>query len=586
MAVADPGAGTYRFGRFEFDPRTGELSRDGVASRLAPQPARLLTVLLSRAGELVPRDDLRGEIWDDRTTVDFDLGLNYCLGRLRAALGDAARDPRFIETVPRRGYRFIAPVTPGRACPTLAVLPFDNLGRDREQEYLADGVTDALITELGKIGSLRVISRQSVLHLRGSQRSIGDLARELRVAALVEGAVLCDGPRLRITAQLVQARPERHLWAESFEGDLQDLLGLLGRVARAVARAVAVVLTPEEEARFARRVEVKAESQVAYLKARFHLGKWSRQDMEKGLAHLHEAIATDPQHAAAWAELASCMALLGYWGHLPWRVAYPKAKQAATRALALEPDSSSAHVAAAWTRQLLDWDCPGCEQELLRALELNPSNVEALVYHSAFLLETRGDRQAALREAREALRLDPVSPLTNTAVAWIYLFAGEPEAAAEQASRSLEMYPDALQAIYVLGWACLAQGRHAEAVAFFERARAISADAMTLGFLGHAYGRAGNAEAARGLLGELLRRHAQEPAPVKSLVAIYVGLGEHDRAFEQIDQAFADGDGAVFSLRIGPQYGPLANDPRFASYLARLSAVIGRSAPAEPALDT
>jgi len=580
MVVANGDPSAYRFGPFEFNPRTGELLREGVPSRLAPQPARLLALLLERAGELVSREEARGRIWDDQTSVDFELGLNYCLGRLRAVLGDSPREPRFIETVPRRGYRFVERVHVSPACPTLAVLPFENLSGDRDQEYLATGVSDALITELGKIAGLRVISRQSVLHLRGSERPLGELARELRADALVEGTVLREGTRLRVTAQLIQARPEQHLWAESYEGELNDLLGLLGRVARTAARSMAVVLTPEEEVRLARRVEVSAEAQVAYLRARFHLGKWSRQDIEKGLAYLHEAIAIDPNYAAAWAELATCMALLGYWGHVPWRVAYPSSKQAAARALALDPGSSAAHVAAAWTRQLCDWDLDGCEKELMRAVELSPSSAEAHVYYGAFLLEARNDRQAAFREGRLALQLDPVSAFTSASVAWLYLFAGQPEAAADQAARSLELYPNALQALYVLGWARVAQGLYADAVGLLERARALSPDSMTIGYLGHAYGRAGRADDARAALAELMRRNVQEPVPVKSLIAIYTGLGDYDRAFECIDRAFADRDPAVFSLRIGPPFQPLANDPRFASCLDRLSAIVGQQAPA------
>jgi TolB-like protein len=231
----------FRFGDFEFDPRTGELHCEGRTIRLAPQPCRILATLLDRAGQLVERDELRNALWSRDTFVDFDLGLNYCINRLRAVLGDDARAAQFIETVPKRGYRFIANVRPirGPREPAVAVLPFESLNRDPLVQYLPDSVMDALIDALARTNGIRVISRQSIIHLRGTTLSLAEISRALNVDAVVEGATLCVGTRARVTARLVQIQPEQHLWVDSYEGELADLLAMLSSMARQFADAIA-----------------------------------------------------------------------------------------------------------------------------------------------------------------------------------------------------------------------------------------------------------------------------------------------------------------------------------------------------------
>jgi TolB-like protein/Tfp pilus assembly protein PilF len=574
------GPGLVRFGRFEFTPGSLELRRSGRAVRLAPQPTRLLEALLARPGQLVTRDDLRVALWSRDTFVDFEAGLNYCLGRLRAVLGDDVRSPRYIETVPRRGYRFVAEVERvGEPHPTLAVLPFDNLGGDPSEEYLSDGVSDGLITELGKIASLRVISRQSVLAFKGSRLPIGDIARQLRASALVEGSVLRHGDRLRITAQLIEAEPERHLWSESYEGDPRDFLGLLSRVARAIAGAISVVLAPDEEVRFAaaegpRHERVNPEAHAAFLRGCFHLGKWSGAEIGRGLACLHEAIAIDPAHAAAHAATASSLLMLGYWGHMPWRAAYAKAREAAVRAVDLDRTSSQAHAALAFVRLLYDWDFTGCEAEVRRAIETGPSNEQAHLIDALYESWIRDDQEAALAAGRTALALDPVSPFTNSMIAWLLLFARRYEEAAGHAERTVLMYPDALQAHVVIAWCRLKGGDVAGATSIFERAVARNPDAMTLGFLGHALGLAGRAAEALSVLDRLLAGPADD-VRVKAVVAVLAGLGQVDAAFEWCERGLASRDAGVLSLRVSPPFDPLTGDPRFGALVERVGLAHG-----------
>jgi TolB-like protein/tetratricopeptide (TPR) repeat protein len=562
----------FRFGSFELDQQAGELRRRGKPVRLAAQPFRLLMALVSRAGQLVSREELRRELWGDRTFVDFELGLNYSLSRLRGVLGDDARSPKLIETVRGLGYRFVAPLesrrTPSR--PTLAVLPFENLTHDPRQDYLADGLADLLTTELAKVSALRVISRQSVRHLEESTRSLAEIGRELGVHVVVEGTLLCGGDRLRFNVQVVEVEMERHVWAGSFEGELGEAMALQGQVAGSVAHAIAVALTPEEEAKLARRSVTTPEAQIAFLRARHHLGKWSRLDLEAALGYLQEAVAADPGFAAAHADLALCLVFLGFWGHAPARDVYPRGRHEALRAIELDPGSSAAHLAEAWVGFFLDWDLAAAEQSVRRALALNPSNETAHLLRAVLEIWGRGNRAAALAEAATATALDPVSAFTNGLVAWLFLFVGEFQRAAEQAERTLVLHPNVVQAFHVLGWAHLERGQLGEAVDSFQRGRAISRDPLTLAYLALALARVGKRADAEALLPELVECVEQGRAPARSVAILYAGLGDLDRAFEWLERAYQEHDPGLLALRVGPMYEPFRRDARFQALLSRM----------------
>lgn len=569
MPDTQPQGEQVRFGSFEFDRRTLELRKGGRQIRLEPQPAQVLSALVGKAGDMVTRDELRQQLWSGDTFVDFEAGLNYCLGRLRATLGDTARQPEYIETLRGRGYRFVAGVERlGVRHRTIAVLPFGNIGGNPAEEFVADGVADGLITELGKIGALRVISRQSVLAFKGSTLGMAEIARQLQADTVLEGSVLQHGDRLRITAQLIEVQPERHLWAESYDGDPREFMELLVRVARAVAAAISVVLAPEDEARLAgagggARPRYKPEAQTAYLKARFHLGKWSGPEFEQGLKLLHEAIAIDPSHAPAHASLAACLSLLGYNGMAPARVVYPQAKAIAQRAVELEPYSSLGYPHLGFVKLVYDWDFEGADACFRRAIETGPNNEDALLTHAMYLLWVHGDKARALPEVRAALAIDPVSPFTNSMATWVMLMAFEWDEAATLAERALQMYPDALQPTTALAWARVAQGRLDEATSLFERAAAASPDPMTLGFLGHVYGLAGRAADAQRLLDKLTEADPTGHTCCKSIVSVLAGMGDADRAFEWIDRGIAERDGGLLCLRVSPPFIPLSRDPRF-----------------------
>ena len=318
MDPSGEGTSIFRFGPYEANLRTRELRKRGLRLHLRGKSFEVLTALLGHAGEVVTREELRRRLWPERILIDFENSLNSTVNRLRGVLGDSTVKPKFIETLPQLGYRFIAHVeAPPCAPPTLAVLPFENLNRDPEQDIFADGVADALTTALGSISTLRVISRQSVVHLKGTQRTVPEIARELKTDFVVEGSVLQASGRVRITAQLVQVAPERHLWAKAYECEMGDILTIQGQVSMAIAEAVKVVLTPAEKARLVQPRPVDAEAHLAYLKGLHHMGQWSRESFEKALAHFQSAVERDPSHALAYAYMADCHGMLGNWGIAP-----------------------------------------------------------------------------------------------------------------------------------------------------------------------------------------------------------------------------------------------------------------------------
>src|SRR5690349_10984304 len=394
MPQATDRSGRVRFGVFEVDLRACELTKRGLRIRLQEQPFEVLAMLLAKPGELVTREELQKKLWS-QTVVDFDHGLNKAINKIREALGDSAENPRFVETVARRGYRFLADVIPidtaadRRPGPeadvgmpptrphwtrswigfgfglalvlaaslswvlysrsqaslkirSLAVLPLESLSGDASQDYFADGMTDALIADLGQISALRVISRTSVMTYKRVRRPLPEIARELNVEAVVEGTVMRSGERVRITAQLIQVPDEKHLWAQSYEGDLQDTLALQNDVARAIAGQIQVTLNRQEEAALKKSRTVNPEAYDAYLKGRYFWNKRTGEGLKKAVEYFDRAIAADPAYANAHSGLADSYALMGDWeyGILSPRDAFPRAKAAATKALALDDNLS------------------------------------------------------------------------------------------------------------------------------------------------------------------------------------------------------------------------------------------------------
>lgn len=564
MTRTESRAEKFHFGPFEADARSRELRKGGLRIKLRDKSFAILITLLERPGEVVSRSELRNRLWPEGTFVDFENSLNSAMNRLRNALGDGPDSPRYVETLPRVGYRFIAPVEKVSIVPPrLAVLPFESLSPDPEHDLFADAVTEALITELGNVGALRVISRQSVLHLKGTQRTAPQIANELKVDAIVEGSVLNAAGRIRTTAQLIQVDPEQHLWAKAYECDLGDLLTTQGQIAQAIAEAIRVTLTSGEIARLGRARPVDPDAHVAYLRGRHHIGRWSRESLQKALEYFQIAVQKYPGHALAYAHMADCYAGLGYWGHMPFQEAYERSKEAALEALSLDDALSTAHWALAGAIWWHDWDLAACEAEFLRAIQLNPSDDRAHETYAFLLVWGRNDSHGALREIRLALDLDPLSQRVNCSAAWIYLFVDDYDGAIEQARKTLELFPDSLQSFYVIGLAEICRSRYDEAIAALEKAVAISPDALSTAYLGSALARAGRFDMALPLLHDLQSRSEREQVLPRCFVFLYASLGQRDLAFEWLERAYETRDAGLFTLRAMPLYDPLRSDSRF-----------------------
>ena len=569
-----------RFGVFEVDLRTGELRRSGLKIRLQDQPFQILAMLLERPGEVVTREELGQRLWPADTFVDFDRGLNTSIKRLREALGDSADNPRFIETLPRRGYRFIAAVE-GASRPKLLsgkilliVLPFENLSGDPTQEYFSDGMTEEMITELARLNpeALGVIARTSAMQYKSTNKGIDQIGHELGVDYILEGSVRRAGNRVRISAQLIQASDQTHLWADSYDRDLEDILTLQGEVARAIAGEIRIKVTPREQTRLASPRPVNRESHEAYLKGRYYWNKFTEEGLRKGLEYFQQAIAIDPGYALAYAGLADSYTILGSgYGYLPPNEAYPRAKVAAKKALEIDDTLPEAYTSLGAAKLFYDWDWRGAEQVLKRAIELNPSYCTAYELYG-FFLQAMGRLNEALREVRRALELDPLSLISNTDVGLGFLLARQYDQAIEQCQKSLEMDPNFIVAHEYLGRAYLEKSMFEESIAEFQKAITLSGGKTRFkAFLGNAYAASQRRGEALKLLHELQEFPTQRYVSSYDIATIYIGLGEKERAFEWLGKAYEERSCFLLWLKVDPIFDTLRSDPRFQDLLRRMN---------------
>jgi TolB-like protein/DNA-binding winged helix-turn-helix (wHTH) protein/Tfp pilus assembly protein PilF len=618
-----------RFADFELDLRTGELRRDGASLRLQPQPAKVLVLLVSKAGEVVTRQDLAQQIWASDTFVDFEHGLNYAVGQIRATLGDNPDHPIFLETLPKRGYRFIAPlqrepspavvvtesapikppietdskkVAPRRRVlpvtvsiaivllivwtaryfahtpPTqqsahapirsIAVLPLANLSANPAQEYFTDGLTDELITELAKIGTLRVISRTSVVGYKSTHKRAPEIARELQVDAIVEGTVERIGDHARIRAQLIQAANDQHLWAESYDRDVSDLLRLERDVARDIAQQIGYRVTDHRDQLATQTVTASAHED--YLRGRYYWNTRTDAGLRKGIEYFEKAIEREPNYAMAYAGLADSYIMLANWGFTQPSVAYPKAKAAARKALELDAQLAEAHASLAYVTLLYDWDWATAENGFRTALRLNPNYASAHHFYSICLM-TSGRYVEALEEIKQAQELDPLSLIVNDVLGWIHYEGREYPQAIEQYNKTLEIDPRFAAALLDLGTTYMRQGDYRKALAEFEKAKAVTGDnGVVLSNLAQAHAQSGDRATALRILGRLEKRSSAGFVSAWDLSLVYLALGNKKQALALLDKA-ADGHvGWVVRLGVDPAFDSLRTEPAFQQLVRRV----------------
>ena len=474
--------------------------------------------------------------------------------------------------VPARGRPQGAPLPQNES---LAVLPLENLSGDPNQEYFADGMTEALISEVGQIGALRVISRTSVMHFKGARPKGGirEIAQQLNVDAVVEGSVLRAGDRVRITAQLIDAKTDRHLWARSYERDLRDILALQSEVAQAITREIKIAVTPEEQSRIAATRPVNPEAYAAYLRGRFYRSRAGPEGRQRAIEYFQRAIQIDAGYALAYAGLAEVYAaqgtaeVLGIHPH----EAMPKAREAALKALSLDDSLAEAHAAFGAVKLFYEWDWAGAERAFERAFEINPNYVDT--YHwSSHLKTVQGRREESLRASLRTLELDPLSTQMGAHLAWHYLNARQYDEAIQACHKTLEIQPESIETLEFLGRAYGAKGSHTEAIAQYRKVTELTRRNPTyLAVLAWAYAQAGRRREALAVLDDVERLSRQHYASAYLVAAAYAALAEKDEAFTRLEKAYEDRIGYIVYLRLDFRLDPLRADPRFQALLGRIN---------------
>jgi len=635
------------FGRFAAHLDSGELRRDGHKIRLQAQPFDLLVMLLDRPGEVVSREEIRNRLWPADTFVDFDHSLGTAINKIRSALNDSADAPRFVETLPKRGYRFVAevrgarvpasnlsgavpestPEPPPTALPmqipdsaaatqalprparsrlvlacsallialfvfgsyawhqtrrasasspirSLAVLPLENLSSNPEEEFFANGMTDELITNLAKIRSLHVISRTSVLRYRGTHKPVSEIARELGVDGIVEGTILRSGGKVRITAQLIQASTDQHLWAEEYDRDTQDVLALQAEVARGIAQSIHVRLTPREQSQLTGTPTFNPAIEELYWKGVYFINKTTLPDFKRADEYFQQMLQKDPLSARAWTGVAMAAHHSGMWGTFD---AFPRAKTAALKAISLDDSLAEAHAELGMLSYVYDWNIAEAEREFRRAIDLNPNYARTHIYYALMLSHT-GRSQEGIEEIERARRLDPLSPFTVGIAGNVYFAVRKYDDALRALQFALQIEPEDPMAHVRMAWSWQEKGEFERAIEEFRlssppESRVPPDRDKTFQRLTAAYA----ARGANGYWREMLATALERYKPgahygTEDIAAFYARLGEADKALDWLEKGYAVHDPyMMFWMVTSSAYDPLRSHPRFQKLLRELN---------------
>jgi TolB-like protein/DNA-binding winged helix-turn-helix (wHTH) protein/Tfp pilus assembly protein PilF len=596
------------FGAYEADLLSGELRKHGKRVRLQSQPFQLLAMLLERPGDLVTREEICQKLWPADTFVDFDHSLGTAINKIREVLNDSAAEPRFVETVPRRGYRFIAPVTsvdPGSTVPpirtthkskllyalfgvcvalalfsaaliagnfhgwrkgllsklsaqppvmSIAVLPLLNLSNDPDQQFFADGMTDELITSLAQISSLRVISHTSAMAYLGTHKSAAEIARELGVDALVEGSVVRSGSKVRINAQLIHAASDRHLWAHSYDREMSDVLTVQGEVAREIAESISIRLTSREQAQLSRAHPVHPEVALLYFKGSYFL---SQLDTPRAKEVFTEAIHLDPNSAESWAGLADTLHTMGVEGNYD---AFAQAKEAANKALEIDSSQAQALMVLGIVSFLYDWNPTQSEAFFRRSIESRPSYAMAHALFSSMLAH-QGRFEEAIEESKRATASDPASVLTNSMAWHPYFCARRYDDALRIMLSAVEADPTVGPVNWRLATTWEQKGEYRKAIeASSEEEGPLLRAALVSG------GEQGYWQRKLEIL--LSGRDPSDRNDFTAIARCYMHLGKREEAIQSLEKGYKMHDRfLIFWLPIYEEFDPLRSDPRFQTML-------------------
>ncbi len=618
----------YQFGPFCLDPVKRRLLRDGEVVKLTPKAFETLLALVEQRGKTIEKDELLKKVWAGVAVEENNL--NQSITALRKSLGDSRQESQYIATIPGVGYRFVADVhevgpeppqpvvpeppqnlapvshasppgvarlgryallaliplalaavayalltrekSPAPAVSSIMVLPLQNLSGDPSQEYFADGVTDALIGDLAKIGGLHVISRTSSMHYKGTKKSLPEIAREIKVDAIVEGTVQRSGDRVVIRAQLIRAATDTHVWVETYERPVRDVLDLQSEIAQTIAREVQIQMTPAEQARLTARHPVRPKAFDDYLQGRYlYWNKRTEENLKKAIDHFQSAIKEYPNYSQAYVGLADCYNALGtvQVGTFPPVEVRKLAEEAATKALALDPTLGEAHTALGWVKHY-NWDWAAAEQDFKRAIELNPSYANGHNFYASFLM-CRGRVDEAIAASNRARELDPFSLSISAQRGFLLENARRYDEAIEQLRSVIAMDPNHYSAHWFLSHTYAANKQFDQAIAAGEKAVELSQRAPgALGILGLAYALAGRKDEANKVLNELLELDKRGYITPAAPANIYIGLGQNDQAFIWLEKAFQERSNYLAYLKVFPIVDPLRSDPRYADLVQRI----------------
>jgi len=580
MAQADRTDQTIRFGAFEVDPRSGELRKTGTRIALQDQPFKVLLALLERPGEVVSRDELRGRIWPEESFGDFDHAVSVAVAKLRAALGDSAEIPRYVETLHRRGYRFVFPMSvpvgqeaanhdPG-IVDSIAVLPLVNETADPETEYLSDGISESIINLLSRFPNLRVIPRTSAFRYKGRKADLKKVGRDLKVRTVLTGKLIQRANRLVVQTELVDVANDAQLWGGQFNRKLEDIFEVQEELARQISENLRLRLTPEDEKRLTKRSTQNREAYQFLLKAQYHTNKITSEGYQRGMEYAKQAIEADPGYADAYVRMAAVYSGLGVVGFLRPAEAFPKAKAAVLKALEINDSLAEAHAFLAAVRLFYDWNWSGAEHACKRAIELNPNYAAAHAVLSDCLFVT-GRQEEAMAEAQLAVELDPLSPNLNFGFGQKFWWSGDHERAIEQLKKALEFDAN-------FAWTHIGLARAYAWGGMYEESLAACEKVATL-FGGNPHSRAlrslilamaGKTDEAKTILNELNDRPKLDPLALIYSAESCSVLGEKDKAFQFLEAAYEDRVSLLVYLDVRPTFNNIRSDPRFTDLRRRI----------------
>lgn len=631
---------TYRFGPYELRTQSRELFKLGTKIRLRPQSYQVLQLLVERAGDAVSREELHSILWPAAMVNDFELGLNTCIKELRGVLSDSATEPRYIQTLPKVGYRMVRSVTieplteviepaansaesvteqpprstsdldPQRSTAAtwkwalagalalllitgafaylrwsrarqlatastartmLAVLPFENLTGDPAQDYFSDGLTEEMITQLGRLDPqhLGLIARTSAMHYKNDHKGLADISKELGVQYVLQGSVRRDAGNVRITAELIQAKDQTHIWSEEYDRQLSSLLTVQSEIAQQIAREIKLTLRGEQSAPPPAVLSPSSyQAYDLYLEGRYFWNKRTPQSLLRAAEYFQQSIDKDPNYARSYAGLADSYAMMSSYDVLPPTAAMPKARAAAQTAVKLDDRLAEAHVSLAVIAQNYDWDWAAAEKEYRRAIELDPNYATAHHWYAEYLALT-GRFDEAFVEIERARQLDPLSLIIAADRGALFYFSRQYAPAVAQFRSVLDMEPDFPRAGLVI-YAYVQQGKYPEALAALGHARQNRENPWDPALEAYVLARSGKPDEARQELAKFKAAAWPQEQISQPLAVAYIGLGDQDQAMAWLEKAFAGHAGSLTAIKVDPTYDPLRGDPRFKDLLRRI----------------